>query len=115
MRAGERGCVLGEDATWKALAWDRARSPARRGGIKGGARQGIAQGCQRELVAILGEVADLVARHHDLEYAAIYLPVAKLQGAPLVHSEVGDVQPVAKVVEHDARLAPVSANRPGLP
>jgi hypothetical protein len=66
-------------------------------------------------VAIFGEVPDLVARHHDLEDTAVYLPVAELQRAPLVHSQVGDVQPVAQVVEHDARLASVGADRPGLP
>jgi hypothetical protein len=46
-------------------------------------------------VAVLGEVANLVARDHDLKDAAVYLPVAELQRAPLIHSQVGDVQPVA--------------------
>jgi hypothetical protein len=46
-------------------------------------------------VAILGEVPDLVARDHNLEDTAVYLPVAELQRPPLVHSQVGDVQSVA--------------------
>ncbi|MBO0802252.1 MAG: hypothetical protein J2P25_04145 [Nocardiopsaceae bacterium] len=50
-----------------------------------------------------------------LEHAPIDLPVAELTGALLVHAEIGDVQPVAQVVEDEARFAAVVADRPGLP
>jgi hypothetical protein len=66
-------------------------------------------------VAVLGEVPDLLAWHYDLEYATVHLPVPELQRAPLVHAEVGDVQPVAQVVQDQARLAAVGADRPRLP
>jgi hypothetical protein len=45
-------------------------------------------------VPVLREVPYLLAWHHDLEDAAIHLPVPELQRAPLVHPQVGDVQPV---------------------
>jgi hypothetical protein len=51
-------------------------------------------------VTVLGEVPDLVAGHDDLEDPPVDLPVAQLQGAPLVHAQVGDVHPVAQVIEH---------------
>ena len=63
----------------------------------------------------LGEVGDLVPLHDDLEHAAIDLPVAELPGPSLVHAQVNNVQPVAEVVEHQARLAVVGADRARFP
>jgi len=51
----------------------------------------------------------------DLEHAPVNLPVAKLLGPPLVVAQVDDVQPVAHVIENEAPLAPVVADRPGFP
>jgi hypothetical protein len=56
-----------------------------------------------------------VPRHDHLEDAPVDLPVPELQGPSLVHAKVGDVQPVTEVIEHEARLASVSADRAGLP
>jgi hypothetical protein len=56
-----------------------------------------------------------MAGDDDLEHAAVDLPVAELPGAALVHAEVDDMQPVAHVVEHEAGLAAIAADRPGLP
>jgi hypothetical protein len=66
-------------------------------------------------VPFLLQVPHLLPGDDHLEDAAIDLPVAELPGASLVHAEVDDVQPVAEVVEDEARLTPVVADRPGLP
>ena len=48
--------------------------------------------------------------HHDLEHAAVNLPVAQLTGPALVHAQVDDVQPVAEIVKDQARLTVVGAD-----
>jgi hypothetical protein len=62
-------------------------------------------------VPLFGKVRDLMPRDHYLENSAVDLPVAELRRAPFVHSQVDDVQPVAKVVEYEARLGAVAADR----
>jgi hypothetical protein len=53
--------------------------------------------------------------HDHLEDAAVDFPVAELRGSLLVHAQVDDVHPVAKVVEHEAGLAVVGADGPRFP
>src|SRR6202044_2692160 len=69
----------------------------------------------RELVPLLGQVGDVVPGDDHLEDAAVDLPVAELRGARRVHAQVDDVQPVTKVVEHQARLAVIGPDGPRLP
>jgi len=66
-------------------------------------------------VPFLLQVPHLLPGDDDLEHAAVDLPVAELPGPPFVHAEVDDVQPVAEVVQDEARLAAVVADRAGLP
>jgi hypothetical protein len=79
------------------------------------ARQCRQQQRDRELMPLLGQVRHLGARHHDLEHAAIDLPVAELPGSPFLHAQVDDVQPVTEVVKHQARLAVVRPDGPRFP
>ena len=67
------------------------------------------------LAPLLAQVVDVLAGDHDLEHAPVHLPEPQPPGQVEVPAQVGDVHPVAQVVEHDARLAPVSADRAGLP
>jgi hypothetical protein len=66
-------------------------------------------------VPFLLQVPHLLPGDDDLEHATVDLPVAKLSGAPFVHAEVDDMQPVAEVVQDEAWLATVAADRAGLP
>ena len=70
---------------------------------------------QREVHPFLGQAGDVAPRHHDLEDLPVDLPVAQLRGACGVPAQIGDVQPVTQVIQHQARLAPVVAHRPRLP
>lgn len=78
-------------------------------------RHGGKQHPHRELVPFLLQVPHLLPGDDDLEHAAVDLPVAELPGAPFVHAEVDDVQPVAEVVQDETRLAAVVTDRAGLP
>jgi hypothetical protein len=69
----------------------------------------------RELVPFLLQVPHLLPGDDNLEHAAVDLPVTELPGAPFIHAEVDDVQPVAEVVQDEARLTTVVADRAGLP
>ena len=85
----------------------------------GDSRRGIrwreGRGRQRDLVPLLGEVGNLMPGHHDLEYLPVDLPVPELPGKNGIPAQVDDVQPVTKVIEHQAGVATVVAHRPGLP
>src|SRR5579859_2256311 len=61
---------------------------------------------------LLDDVRDLLARGNQLEDAPVNLPVAEPLGQVCVMTEVGDVQPVGQVIQHDAALAPKHAYRP---
>jgi hypothetical protein len=61
-------------------------------------------------VSLLGQVGDVVPGHDHLEDPAVDFPVAELRGPPLIHAQVDDVQPVAEIVEHQARLTVVRAD-----
>ena len=63
----------------------------------------------------LREVSDLGARYHNFEDPAVDLPVAELAGPHLIHAEIGDVQPVAEIVKHEAGLAVEGADGPRFP
>ena len=80
----------------------------------GGQRAGAA-GRVRIVEPFLDDLADLVTRRYQLEYAAVHLPIPELFRLKGVMAEVGDVQPVAQIVEHDAAVATERAHRPGLP
>jgi hypothetical protein len=98
----------------RALAPGARGSPARIAGVQGPRQRGP-QRRERELMPFFRQVRYLMPGDHDLEDAPIHLPVAELPRAPLVHAEIDDVQPVAHVVEHQARLAAVAADRAGFP
>jgi hypothetical protein len=78
------------------------------GGQRAGQRG--AEHRERELVPFFLKISDLMPGDHYLENAAVHLPVAELPRALFFHAQVDDVQPVAEVVEHEARLAPVAAD-----
>ena len=87
-----------------------------RGDRCGGLGERIPGGTPVRIVeALLHDLADLVPRRYQLEHAAVDLPVSELFRLVSVMAQVGDVQPVAEVVEHDAAAAPERAHRPGLP
>jgi hypothetical protein len=55
--------------------------------------------------ALLNDLRHFLARRDQLEDASVNLPVAELLGAERIVTQVGDVEAVAEVVEHDATLA----------
>ena len=78
-------------------------------------RQRGEQQCDREFVPLLGQIGDVIPGHDDLEDAAIDFPVPELGGSPLVHAQVDDVQPIAEIVEHEARLTVIRPDGPRFP
>jgi hypothetical protein len=68
----------------------------------------------REGEPLLDDVGDFLARRDQLEDPAIDLPVTDLLGPVRVVAQIGDVQPVVEIVEHDATFAAEHADRPGL-
>src|SRR5580704_7756635 len=93
----------------------RVRVRERRGRLRNRRAAGPGGPMVRIVHAFLDDVEDLVARGDQLEYPAVYLPVAELLRLVGVVAQVGDVQPVTEVVEHDAAVAPEPAHRPRLP
>ena len=65
--------------------------------------------------AFLDDVNNLLAGGHQLEDAAVYLPVAELLGLVGVMTQISDVQPVAEIIEHDAALTAELPGWLGLP
>jgi hypothetical protein len=72
--------------------------------------QGGKQQSDREFVPLFGQIGNVVPGHDHLEDPAVDFPVTKLRGPPLIHTQVDDVQPVAEIVEHEARLTVVRAD-----
>ena len=70
---------------------------------------------QRVFHSLLGQAGDFLPGHHDLEDLAVDLPVAELPGPGRVAALVGDVQPVAEIVQDQAGLAAVLAGQARLP
>src|SRR6202012_639812 len=60
---------------------------------------------QREVHPFLGQPGDVVAGQHDLEALPVDLPVPQLAGPGRVAAEVSDMQPVAEIIQYQARLA----------
>ena len=65
---------------------------------------------QRVFHSLLGQAGDVLPGHHDLEDLAVDLPVAELPSPGRVAALVGDVQPVAEIVQDQAGLAAVLAD-----
>ena len=85
--------------------------PGRRGRAGRPGRRERGRG-QREIHPFLDQAGHVVAGHHDLVDLPVDFPVAQLRGLRGVPPQVGDVQPVAEVIEHQAGLAPVLPGRP---
>jgi hypothetical protein len=82
------------------------------GGLRPGARRREHGRGQRKVHPLFDEAGHLLPGDHDLEDFPVDLPVAELRGPRGVPAQVGDVQPVAKVVQDQAGLLSVVADRP---
>jgi hypothetical protein len=63
---------------------------------------------------LLDDVGDFLPGRDEFEHAAVDLPVAELSGPERVVTEVGNMQTIGEVVEHDAAFTAERAYRTGL-
>jgi hypothetical protein len=64
--------------------------------------------------ALFDDLGHFLAGRDQLEYAPVDFPVAELLGPEGVMTQVGDVEAVGEVVEHDAAFTAEDAHRPRL-